>query len=175
MFHGSIYIFVCFFWPYAVILLMVYGLCVLFRYIVHKMRDNVDSIPFTSKAKKMFKWFLFIYLVPAVFTLLFLFIYPQKTQDFMWDLYWKISDLQKTIEIEGWVLMVGSSFLMSLVFLAYYLQHHDTELSIKALLYYLLVSIPILCGFLYLSCHVNLFVLIIILGLPGALISFLKG
>ena len=178
MFPESICTFIYCYWPYTLLLLMVYGLYVLLGYIVHKMRSNVDSTPFKSKAKKMFKVFLVIYLVPAIIALLFLLIYPQKTQTFMRELYWKIDDMQGTIE--GWIMnhmfysTVGASSLMSLIFLAFFLQQANTKPSIKTLVYFLLVSIPVISGILYLSCHVNIIVAIIIIGLPGALISSLK-
>ena len=145
------------------------------------MRSNEYSTPFKSKAKKMFKVFLVIYLVPAIIALLFLFIYPQKTQTFMWNLYWKIDDMQRTLGIERWLMdhefyfLLGLSILASFIFLAAYLQQtNTTKLSIKEFVCYLFVSIPLICGFFYLIGHFNPFIIIIILGLPGALISFIR-
>lgn len=178
MFYSSMFTFV--FGPYALFLLMVYGLFALFGYIIHKLRSNEVSIPFISKAKKTFKVFLFIYLVPAVIALLFLFMAPKKTNTFLWNLYWKFDGMLRTLDLDGWImghefcLILGLSFLTSLILLAAYLQKTNTsKLSIKVFICYLFISIPLICGLFYLMGHFNPILIIIILGLPGALIFFL--
>ena len=99
----------------------------------------------------------------------------------MWNLYWKIDDMQRTLGIERWLMdhefyfLLGLSILASFIFLAAYLQQtNTTKLSIKEFVCYLFVSIPLICGFFYLIGHFNPFIIIIILALPGALISFIR-
>ena len=174
-------IFHYFFWPYTAFLLMVCGLCILFGYIIHKIKSNDDSVPFfKSKGKRLLKIFLAIELIPSAIILVLLFIFPERSQQVMWDVYWKIDHMLRALDIEGCMMhhplffALGMSFLMSIILLAYFLQITDAKLSIKTIALYLLISTPLICGLFYLLSSISIFTIIIIIGLLGALLSFLK-
>lgn len=178
MFYFTIeFFFIYFFWPYTLFLLLIFGLSILLGYIVHKMTSEKESVTFKSKAKKLFKVFLSIDLIPSAIVLSSLFIFPERTRVILSDLYWIIDHKLRYVETElihhYYYVLLFLCFISSLILLAAFLQKTNYKPSIKVIFCYLLVSTPLFCGLFYLISQFDLMAIIILIGLPGALLLFL--
>jgi hypothetical protein len=84
-------------------------------------------------------------------------------------------NIEPWIMRNGFIMPIILSGLMSLVLLAHLFQQYDFKMSIKAFVIYLLISIPLISGILYLTTQISLIAVVILIGLPGALIFYIKN
>lgn len=172
------HLFVYFIWPYVVFLVTVCLLSILLGYITYKTKSNTLTKPFSSILKKAIKPAIAIFIVPIILLIVSYFLLPQA-DDYLWNNYWRIDNYFRNIE--NWfyhhelIVMLLFSLLISLLLLAAYLQQLDTRLTRKRLFVYLVISIPLQLGVLYIitASHFSLITIIILIGLPGALFMFL--
>lgn len=178
IFYTLEHLFVHFIWPYVVFFVWMCLLSILLGYIAYKTRSNIPTNPFSSILKRLIKPALFIFLVPILLLIVSYFLFPQ-TENFLWNIYWRIDNYCRNIGDWGYhhelIVMLLFSLLFSLILLAALLQKSDTRFTKTNVFVYLVISIPLLLGVLYIISALNFsFITIIILvGLPGALISFL--
>ena len=168
-----------FVWPLTVFCLLILGISTLISYIVYKLQNDKNKNSFKRLFKKWSKFASFIYLGIIIFNVLFILLAsPNDSYHFLDHIYWQVDSLMRNVE--SWI-MHNSTFmtfimggLMSLFFLAFLFQKYDVKMGIKAFVIYLIVSIPLISGLLYLTTQISLITIIILIGLPGALISYLK-
>ena len=173
-------LFVDFVWPFTVLVIWLCILCGPVAYIAHKMNYK-SKISFNVKLKTWSKRVITVYLTPIVIVSLLVPIFPQEIYYYEHAIYSKLNDMIHSINIDSLIihhmhifgLLCG--FFLSLVLLAYGFQNKMIKrLSKKQLLLYFVVLTPILYLFLFLSTKVSLLTLIVIIGLPGALLACLK-
>lgn len=173
------YFFTYYVWPLTVFFLFVFGLCTLIGYIVFKLRNAKNNVLFKSIVKKWSKYALFLYLGIVIISVLFItFANPNHSLRFLDYIYWQVDSAMRNIEPwimrNGFIMLIILSGLMSLVLLAHLFQQYDFKMSIKAFVIYLLISIPLISGILYLTTQISLIAVVILIGLPGALIFYIK-
>ena len=173
------YFFSYFCWPLTVFCLYVFGLCTLIGYIVFKLRNEKDTVSFKSIFKKWSKISLIIYFGIIIFNLLFiLFANPNDSSQFLDQIYWQVDSAMRNIE--PWIMrnslfmLFIISVLTSLICLACFFQKNDAKMSFRTFAIYLLISVPVISGILYLTTQLSLIAVIILIGVPGALISYIK-
>ena len=174
------FLFSYFVWPLTVICLFVFGLCTLIGYIVFKLQKRRNNVSFKSIIKKWSKYTLFLYFGIIIINVLFILISrPDDSYHILDLIYWQVDSVMRNIEpwimSNGFFMLIIMSGLMSLILLAYFFQQHDFKMSIKAFVIYLLISIPLISGILYLTTQISLIAVIILIGIPGALISYIKN
>ncbi len=166
--------------PFTVFVAWLSLLCSIVAYIVHKMAKNEPKISFKTKLKNCYKWGLLIYLIPIVIVLLLVPIFPQEIFHYESITYSHLNELIHSLDINNFILdhmhIMGMSlsFILSLMLLAYGFQHKIIErLGKLQLVLYLVISTPLIYGLILLVNNFSILTVIIIIGLPGALLSFL--
>ena len=172
------FFFTDFVWPITAICLLVFGLCTLFGYIVFKLQSEKNTTSFKSRIKKWVKYALSIYLGILILNILFILLTsPDYSSQILGHIYWQVDSVMRNIEPwimnNGFLMLIILSSLTSLILLVWIFQQFDFKMSIKAFVIYLLISIPIISGILYLTTQISLLTIIIIIGIPGALISYI--
>lgn len=174
------YLFVYYIWPYTVFFIVVCLLLILLSYIIYKVSTNNPKTRYKSILKKCTKLVLCIYFIPIIILLLFDFLLPKQTDIVAQNIYQNCDHIcdyvfswlfkHQTVAFLLYVLFI------SLIIYARTLQKNTEILNKKKLFVYFLVAILIsllLTGFIILMQSFDLLTIIVLIGLPGALISFL--
>lgn len=166
--------------PFTVFAAWLSLLCSIVAYIVHKMAKNDPKISFKTKLKNCYKWGLSIYLILIVIVLLLVPIFPQEIFHYENITYSHLNRFIHSLNIDNCILHhkhiwgMSLSFISSLILLAYGFQHKIIErLGKLQLVLYLVISTPLIYGLILLVNNFSILTVIVIIGLPGALLSFL--
>ena len=169
-------LFVYFLWPYTLFIFILFSFCILLAYILHKTKSKTASISFKSKAKIWLKVALSVYLIPTIVLLLYIFIYPNQIDSLM-NYYWIINDFMGDIKqwlVNSYLFPLLLCFVLSLSFLLVLFNEYNIVFSRKALIVYLVISIPLIWGVFYLVSKLGFISIILLFGIIGALFPFLK-
>lgn len=169
-------LFVYFLWPYTLFIFILFSFCILLAYILHKTKSKTASISFKSKAKIWLKVALSVYLIPTIVLLLYIFIYPNQIDSLM-NYYWIINDFMGDIKqwlVNSYLFPLLLCFVLSLSFLLVLFNEYNIVFSRKALIVYLVISIPLIWGVFYLVSKLGFISIILLFGIIGAFFSFLK-
>ena len=181
LFDTISFFFTHFLWPYTVLTIMPFALCMLVRYIAFKIKNKETAASFKGIFMKWVKVMLTIYFTPSIIILVFLFLFPKQSFNILHNVYWQLDDVSRQLDIQSWIINHSFYFILilscffSLMILTVLLTETKIKLTKKVLLVFFLISIPICCVFLYItSLDLDIIELIIFIGAPGALIANIK-